>query len=371
MTNLTAVRGERAENDSAGVVVALEALSAGRPVVFVDEGSDCGYLAQPAAVASVDFVVLAATHGTGTLRVAAGADRLDALGVPTFGDGGQRVPVDLAGGGPGGLHDHRAATIRALADPATQPADLVAPGHVFPEVAGECRSLESGCPARAMLDAVRLAGHEPLVAYTQLVDEQGHTADRMATARLARRLGLVSVSIRDALIRREQLDPAAERIVNTTIPTPEGRFDAVGFRGLRSGEEYVAFVAGPVSDGVRVHVHRRCMISDVFGGVACGCGEALRAALAEIRHSGSGVVIYRHGADEAPCVGEHEARREAGWAKTVEVAAVVRDLGARRVFLSATEIFDHDVLRALGLEAQHASGDDWFRIAPAQRAAGL
>ncbi|MCW2990356.1 MAG: hypothetical protein JWM73_950, partial [Solirubrobacterales bacterium] len=246
---LTAVRGARAEDDSAGVVVALEALAAGRPVLFADEVGNCGYLAQAAQHASVDFVVLGATHGTGSLRVAASAERLDALAVPTFGDASLRAPVDLQAEASGGVHGHRAATLRAFADPTTEPGELAAPGHVFPVAAGECRSLE-GCPDRAMLDAVRLAGLEPVVAYVQVVDEQGHKADRMGTARLARRLGVTLVSMRDVMVRREQLEPAVERLVATTIPTPEGRFDAVGFNGARSGEEYVAFVAGPVSDGI-------------------------------------------------------------------------------------------------------------------------
>ena len=371
MTSLTAVRGARAEDDSVGVAVALEVLGAGRPVLFVDERANCGYLAQAAELASVDFVVLAVTHGTGALRVSCSEERLAALGIPTFGVG-TRAPVDLAGPVEGGIHAHRAATLRALADPATKPGDLVAPGHVFPVAAGECRSLEDGCPSRAMLDAVRLAGLAPAVAYAQALDEQGHPADRLACARLARRLGLTLVSLRDVLVRREQLEAAVERVVATSIPTPEGRFDAVGFLGRRSGEEYVAFVAGPVSDGVRVHVHRRCLISDVFGGVACGCGDALRSALAEIHHTGSGVVIYHAGAEDTPCIDQHpDPRRRADWATTVEVAAIVRELGARRAFLSSTEVLDGRDLRALGLEVTDHSGGDWFGLRPAQRAAGL
>lgn len=372
MTTLTAVRGARAEDDSAGVTVALEALAAGQPVIVSDEAGNCGYLALAAEHASVHFVVLAITHGTGALRVAASPERLDELGIPTFGDGTLRAPVDLRGESTGGVHGHRAATLRAFADPATRVGDLIAPGHIFPVAAGECRSLEDGCPDRGMLDAVRLAGLEPVVASVQLVDEQGSKADRMAVARLARRLGITLVSLRDILVRREQLEPAVERIVSTTIPTPQGRFDAVGYRGERSGDEYVAFVSGPVSDGVRVHVHRRCMISDVVGGVACGCGEALRAALAEIHHAGSGVVIYHTGADEAPCIGDHGTpRRRSDWAKTVEVAGIVGDLGARRIFLSTTEALDHRDLRVLGIEAQAYGGDEWFGLRPAHRTAAL
>jgi 3,4-dihydroxy-2-butanone 4-phosphate synthase len=371
-SRLTAVRGARADDDSAGVQVALEALSGGRPVLFADEANNCGYLAQAAELASVEFVVLAATHGTGALRVVASGERLDRLGIPTFGAGAHRAPVDLHGQADGGVHAHRAATLRAFAAPDTLPGQLVAPGQVFPAAAGECLTLDDACAGRTMLEAMRLAGLEPVAAYTQVVDEQGRTADRMATGRLARRLGLTLVSMREVLIRREQLAPRPERLVETTIPTPEGPFRAIGYRGERTGHEYVAFVAGPLQDGIRVHVHRRCMMSDVFGGADCGCGEQLRSALTEIRHAGSGVVLYHCGAEDLPCAaadGHH--RRPAGWATTVEVSAIVADLGARRVFLSANEVLEQRDLAALGLDVIESSGADWFGVQPARRAAAL
>ena len=222
-----------------------------------------------------------------------------------------------------------------------------------------------------MIEAMSLAGLRPVAAYSQLVDEQGFTADRMATCRFARRMGLSLISMRDVLIKREQVNSAVERLVETTIPTPEGPLNAIGYRGERSGQEYVAFVVGHVSDGVRVDVHRRCMVSDLFGGIPCGCGAQLQAALTEMRHVGSGVVIYHCVAEEQFCTGEHPGPREAGWATTVEVSRIVQDLGARRVFLSSNERLDSGDLAALGLEVLEQAGVDWFGKRPASLIAGL
>ncbi len=368
-TALTAIRGARADDESAGIVAALDTLAAGRPVVFVDEVNGCGHLLQAAERASVEFMALAATYGTGAIRVAATADRLHVLGIPMLGGGPHHAPVDLRDDAGGGVHRHRAATVRAFASSDTKPGELRAPGHVFATVAGKCRTLDAGCTHRAMIDAMSMAGLKPVAAHAQLVDEQGFVADRLASARLARRLGLTTISMRDILIRREQQHTAAERIVEVTIPTPEGRLNTIGYVGRHSGDEYVAFVVGQVSDAVRVEVHRRCMLSDVFGGVACGCGEQLRAALAEMRHAGSGVVIY-HG-DTAECGSDQTVRPEAGWATTVEVTAIVRDLGARRVFISANERFSSRDLSALGLEVIERSGIDWYGTKPAKHVAGL
>jgi 3,4-dihydroxy 2-butanone 4-phosphate synthase / GTP cyclohydrolase II len=370
-TPLTAVRGARADDESAGIVAALDTLAAGRPVVFVDEANGCGHLVQAAEHASVEFMALAATYGTGAIRVAATADRLDELGIPMLGSGPHYAPVDLRVDAGGGVHRHRAATVRAFAACDTRPGELAAPGHVFSSATGECRTLDAACAHRAMIDAISLAGLEPVAAHAQLVDEQGFVADRLASARLARRLGLTMISMRDILIRREQQDGAVQRIVEATIPTPEGRLNTIGYVGRRSGDEYVAFVVGQVSDGVRVEVHRRCMLSDVFGGVACGCGEQLRAALAEMRHAGSGVVIYHGDPAEVMCASDQTVKPEAGWATTVEVSAIVRDLGARRVFISANERLSWRDLTALGLEVVELSGVDWYGTKPAKRVAGL
>jgi 3,4-dihydroxy 2-butanone 4-phosphate synthase/GTP cyclohydrolase II len=368
-THLTAVRGARADDESAGLV-ALEALAAGRPIVFADDVNSHGYLIQAAEHASIEFVALSGTYGNGALHVTATAERLDELRIPTVGNGPHRAPVDLQVDSLVGVHQHRAETLRSFADERTGPGQLAAPGHVFSSAAGECRTLDTACVERTMIEAMSLAGLRPVAAYSQLVDEQGFTADRMATCRFARRMGLSLISMRDVLIRREQVNPAVERVVETTIPTPAGRLNAIGYRGERSGQEYVAFVVGRVSDGIRVDVHQRCLVSDVFGGVPCGCGAQLQAALTEMRHAGSGVVIY-HGGEEQICIGEHPGAREAGWATTVEVSRIVQDLGAHRVFLSSNERLDSADLAALGLEVLEQSGVDWFGKQPASLIAGL
>ena len=84
-TALTAVRGARADDESAGVIVALDTLAAGRPVVFVDEANGCGHLMQAAEHASVEFMALAATYGMGAIRVAANAPGAAAREPPAVG----------------------------------------------------------------------------------------------------------------------------------------------------------------------------------------------------------------------------------------------------------------------------------------------
>jgi 3,4-dihydroxy 2-butanone 4-phosphate synthase/GTP cyclohydrolase II len=247
----------------------------------------------------------------------------------------------------------------------------VVPGHVFPVTASASAAPAGACVAHAASVAARLAGGSPVAAYGEAVDERGFPADRLATARLARRLSLELVSVREILLYADRVEPKVTRVVETSIPTPPGRLTAIGYIGTRSALEYVAFVAAPLGEGMRVHVHRRCQVSDVFGGAACGCGEQLRHALAEMQHAGNGVVIYHGDTLEVSCARGRGVTASAGWATSVEVGSILRDLGANRIFLSSNEPLLLRELEGLGLRVTDDERDDWLDLAAPQRAAGL
>lgn len=296
MAELRGIEGGREAEPTAGVVAAVEELAAGRLVVLVDERGDSAYLIASGALATTAAMVTMASYGHGVLKVAMPPERLAELGVAAIGgcDGdGYHVPVDLIGHDRPGNHAGRAATVRALADPATAPSGLGSPGHVFPVCADAQGTLVRAGVAEAAADLARIASRMPVAAYSGAVDEGGAPADRAAAGRLARTLGLNLVSVGEVAAYRERVEPAVERLVVADLPTRDGPLTAVAFRSLRSGREYTAFVRGePERRGVRVHVHFSCQPSDVFGGLACGCGATLRGALDEIAGAGHGVIVH-------------------------------------------------------------------------------
>ena len=88
------------------------------------------------------------------------------------------VTVDLLGQGCTtgvSIHD-RAATIRALADPATRPSDLGRPGHVNPLRAREKGVLRRPGHTEAAVDLARLAGLQPCGALIEIMNEDGSMA---------------------------------------------------------------------------------------------------------------------------------------------------------------------------------------------------
>ena len=88
------------------------------------------------------------------------------------------VTVDLLGHGctTGVSARDRAATIRALADEATLPADLGRPGHINPLRARDRGVLRRPGHTEAAIDLARLAGLKPAGALIEVMNEDGTMA---------------------------------------------------------------------------------------------------------------------------------------------------------------------------------------------------
>nr|KEP22654.1 hypothetical protein DA06_18225 [Georgenia sp. SUBG003] len=112
----------------------------------------------------------------------------------------------------------RALTLRTLADPATTPADLVRPGHVVPLRAVPGGVLERPGHTEAAVDLCRLAGTGEVAAIAELVHDDGTMLRRSAAEELARREGLVVVSIADLVTWRRAHDAGAQDVPGEPPP---------------------------------------------------------------------------------------------------------------------------------------------------------
>jgi 3,4-dihydroxy 2-butanone 4-phosphate synthase/GTP cyclohydrolase II len=320
--------------EPADISSALDALAVGRPLLLIDGGRRRGFLLSAADRVGPAFVQLADRHGHGTICAVMERERLEALRIPELPGvfGSTHAPVALRGRIRPGDPIHRADTLRALADPATTPQRLAIPGHVAPVALGARRG-ERQAPWRAMVGAVTLAGCAPVAACCEAIDPERPP------------IGVQAITLADLQVA---LDPDVERVVETGLPTRAGMLTAVGYRGARSGEEYIAFVRALERPGERgrIHVHRRCQVSDVFGGAPCGCGERLREALQAVQDHG-GAVIY-HGSETAAWA--HDDDGVPTEDLTTEVAAIVRDLGIGAAAVSSNERLAIRDLRWFGLD---------------------
>jgi len=121
---------------------ALHEYAAGRMIIVVDDENreNEGDLVCAAASITPAQIAFMAREGRGLICLALPAQRLDELQIPpmvrtnTAQHGTNfSVSIEAAHGVTTGISAHdRAHTIRTVLDPATTPADLARPGHVFP-----------------------------------------------------------------------------------------------------------------------------------------------------------------------------------------------------------------------------------------------
>lgn len=216
-------------------------------------------------------------------------DNTSVLGTPFT------VTVDkLEGCSTGVSIDDRAATIRALADPASTPATFGRPGHINPLYAQNRGVLQRTGHTEAGVDLARLAGLQPVATLMEIMSDDGSMARLPELRRRADEWDMKLISIRDLISYRLQHDSVVERGDEVCMPTQFGDFRLVPFRQKDNGLEHIALIKGDISDGepVLVRVHSSCMTGDIFASKRCECGEQLHRAMQMIEAEGRGAIIY-------------------------------------------------------------------------------
>jgi 3,4-dihydroxy 2-butanone 4-phosphate synthase/GTP cyclohydrolase II len=286
---------------------AVKEIAAGRPVVVVDDEDreNEGDLIFAAQMATQELLAFMVRHTSGFIcapLTEADADRLD-LPPMYYTNQDKRgtaytVTVDAREGVTTGISAaERAHTIRLLADPATEPAQLSRPGHVVPLRAREGGVLRRAGHTEAAIDLARLAGLRPAGVLCELVNDDGTMMRLPDLARFADEYGLALITIADLIEYRRLHEHQVEKLAETRLPTEYGVFRAAGYRAVTDGSDHVALVYGDLGDGedVLVRVHSECLTGDVFGSLRCDCGPQLQASLRRVAEEGRGVVLYVRG----------------------------------------------------------------------------
>ena len=188
----------------------------------------------------------------------------------------------------------RAATIRALADPASVPETFGRPGHINPLYAQNKGVLRRAGHTEAAVDLARLAGLQPAAALIEIMNPDGTMARLPQLQKVAEEFGLKIISIRDLIAYRLKEETIIEKGETVDLPTEYGHFKLTPFRQKSNGYEHIALTKGKWTpdEAVLVRVHSSCMTGDIFGSLRCDCGEQLHRAMQMIEKEGKGVVLY-------------------------------------------------------------------------------
>jgi 3,4-dihydroxy 2-butanone 4-phosphate synthase / GTP cyclohydrolase II len=283
---------------------AIEDVRDGKMVVICDaeDRENEGDLMLAAQFATPDAINFMAKEARGLICLALSPERCDELGLNLMAAKNESrfetaftVAIEAREGVTTGISAHdRARTIQVAIDPASGPADVVQPGHIFPLKAKSGGVLERTGQTEAAVDLARLAGLNPSGVICEVMNDDGTMARVPDLERYCARHDLKMITVADLISYRRRNDKLVERVVETSLPTDLGDFTAVGFRSLVDAKHHVALVKGDVAgqEDVLVRVHSECLTGDVFHSQRCDCGQQLEDALRQIEEEGRGVLLY-------------------------------------------------------------------------------
>ncbi len=284
---------------------AIEDIRNGRMVIVVDDEDrenegDFVMAAEKITEADVNFML---SNGRGLLCTPLSEERCAELQLNMMEESNTSllgtpftVTVDLLGEGCTtgvSIHD-RAATIRALANPATKPTDLGRPGHINPLRARQKGVLRRPGHTEAVVDLAILAGLQPAGALIEIMNEDGTMARLPDLLEIAKKFDLKIVSIADLIAYRLERESLVERGDTVVLPTAWGDFNITIFKQKSNGLEHIALTKGEWSDDepVLLRVHSSCATGDILGSCRCDCGAQLHTAMQMVEKEGKGAVIY-------------------------------------------------------------------------------
>ena len=285
------------------VEAAVAAIRRGEIVIVVDaedrenEG-DFVCAASLAGAAQVNFML---RHGRGQVCMPILPDLARRLDLPMMVETNSAplgtaftVPVNHVSARTGITAAERATTIAAILDPATRPADLVRPGHLFPLVAKEGGVLRRAGHTEAAVDLARLADLPPAGVLCEILDDTGNRADRATLFALAAEHRLEIISIEELIRHRRVREKLVERIAEADLPTRWGPFRIIAYDVRFEAQQPIVLVAGDpaAAPAALVRIHSSCFTGDLLDSLRCDCGDQLHMALELIGREGSGVLVY-------------------------------------------------------------------------------
>jgi 3,4-dihydroxy 2-butanone 4-phosphate synthase / GTP cyclohydrolase II len=363
----------------------LAELRAGRMVIVMDDEDreNEGDLIMAAEYATPEAVAFMIRHTSGIICVPMEEAELARLELP------QMVPVnseshrtaftvsvDLRSGTTTGVSSvDRAASIRALANPASQATDFARPGHIFPLRARQGGVLVRAGHTEAAVDLCRLAGLTAVGVLCEVMNDDGTMARRPQLQEFARRHALKVGTIADLIRHRLRTERTVERISEQSVQTELGEFRLYAYQDDVNLEVHVALAHGRLDgpDAPLVRVHVADTLRDLLGVRGTTRAWTLRAAMQRIVEAGNGVVVVLRqpesareladavrsfAAPAAPAADNSAAGAEGTVLRTFGVGAqILKDLGIKRMRVLSAPKQMHGIA-AFGLEVEGYVGEE-------------
>src|ERR1700732_1046344 len=291
---------------------AIEEIRAGRMIVVVDDEDreNEGDLTLAAEKVTPEAINFMAKFGRGLVCLAMTEERLEHLNIgPMTSENTSQFgtafceAIDARTGVTTGISAYdRARTIQVAIDPATQPADLARPGHVFPLRARKGGVLVRAGQTEASVDLARLAGMVPAGIICEIMNDDGNMARVPDLIEFCREHSLKMLTVAELIRYRMAHERYVHRVGEALVDTRYGQFRLIAYESeVDGGGAPVALSRGDVGDvnkdsdaPVLVRMHAHCLMGDVFGSTGCECHATLEGSLRRIAQEGRGALVYLH-----------------------------------------------------------------------------
>jgi 3,4-dihydroxy 2-butanone 4-phosphate synthase/GTP cyclohydrolase II len=305
------------------VPTAIEEVRAGRMIVVIDDEDreNEGDLTLAAEKVTPEAINFMATHGRGLICLAMTEERLDHLRIgPMSTENTSQYgtafceAIDARSGVTTGISAYdRAHTIKTAIDPATRPADLARPGHVFPLRARKGGVLVRAGQTEASVDLARLAGLVPAGIICEIMKDDGTMARVPDLIEFCRTHEMKMLTVAELIRYRMQHERYVHRVGEAMVATRYGEFRLIAYESeVDGGGSHIALIRGDIcrsdkngsdkldadkhasEEPVLVRMHAHCLLGDVFGATGCNCRQTLEASLQVIAEENRGALIYLH-----------------------------------------------------------------------------
>jgi len=283
---------------------AIQSIADGKMIIVVDDENrenegDLLMAADMVTPAHVNFMI---SKGKGLLCVPMTAEYAQRLDIPLMTSKNNErhgtkftVSVDVIDGTSTGISaTERARTVKALADPQSQPALFMRPGHVFPLISENGGVLKRAGHTEAAVDLAKMAGLNPVGVICEIIRDDGEMARLDDLIDYAREHDLKIITIEELIHYRRKKERLVHQVSRAKLPTEYGMFDIVTYISDVSQEHHLALTMGDINspEPVLVRVHSECLTGDALHSLRCDCGKQLARSFEMIAEQGRGVILY-------------------------------------------------------------------------------
>lgn len=218
MKEIARIPGSDTQSDPAtktlfdSIIDGIEAITQGEMIVVCDDEDreNEGDLVMAAELVTPDAVNFMASYGRGLICLPMSPEMIDSLEIPDMIRPNNSptgtafsVSIDAATGITTGISAaDRARTVQVAVDPASEPEDLLMPGHMFPLRAKPNGVLQRAGHTEAVVDLARLADLKPAGMICEIMNDDGTMARVPDLRQFASTHGLKMVAVTQIIAYR-------------------------------------------------------------------------------------------------------------------------------------------------------------------------